>query len=215
MALLHVPTGNEFFVEHEIWGICGAWGGGLLGYTLPSSLYPSLVQTFCSSFNELTVRALKSDVNISKPILSESPFFFYQWVFKVVKMRVESFFMKKKSLEIPVYETDKSRSWSDGSRSRWPPHQPLAPPHRPVPCGSKKSTCELLCRAFSHSPRGLVLLRSSFNTWFIRYFHCINNNPTWLLGPQGQEHAWFLCVGPSWSLQLVVLGQRVLNECSL
>ena len=69
MTLLQDPAGNEFFVEHEIRGVCEAWGVVLPEDTLPSLFSLPVSSADPLSFNELTVSALKSDVDTSRPDL--------------------------------------------------------------------------------------------------------------------------------------------------
>ena len=76
MTLLHDPAGNEFFVEREIWVSVR-----LEGVVLPEDTLPSLFSLPVSSadplsFNELTVSALKSDVDTSRPDLFDSCFLY-------------------------------------------------------------------------------------------------------------------------------------------
>lgn len=73
MALLFAVTGSEFSMEHEIWSVYGIREGGAAWHGFPASLYISPVENFSPPFTVLPhpVRALKSDVNMSKPNLSE------------------------------------------------------------------------------------------------------------------------------------------------
>ena len=72
MTLLQDPAGNEFFVEHEIRGVCESWGVVLPEDTLPSLFSLPVSSADPLSFNELTVSALKSDVDTSRPDLFDS-----------------------------------------------------------------------------------------------------------------------------------------------